>query len=544
MLRSLLVAALLLGNAPAGRAEDAAQEQDFALIGLHEMRVGTHARLRTGSVALCGPAALPATVGTGARLADGTLIAAPSVLVMTGASVFDVQAGDLQLMPGATVRGAADTTAAPALPFCQPVAPLDVKPGSATVVVPHDLSLTIMPGAYYKIIVQERASLVLEGGRYDVRDVTLLNGAALRAAGPIDLRIANKLKTGVQSFIGPLPESGIGADQIAINVIGTRVYAGPKTRLIGRILAPAAKVTVGDVATLEGQVLGDRVRVLNRCSASRCGNGEINPGEECDGADADTCSGHCLASCRCEDDVPTPTPTPSPTPGPSGTPVEPPTPTPTPAPTPTPRIPTCGDGVLDPPGEECDDGNLANDDGCSSTCRLAAGDFCSFTQGGWSAPCSGSNPGCRRDAGFATAFPTGLRLGDPSGPDGPTSGWTALFNSATAIDAFLPAGDRPAPLDADHVDPLSTAAGNLAGQLVAAHLNLGIAGLPADLEFVACVDESLEGLTVGEIVDLADLVVSGQIVPDGPSPSDLTTALTALNENFDNCKVNRGCLGR
>ena len=31
----------------------------------------------------------------------------------------------------------------------------------------------------------------------------------------------------------------------------------------------------------------------------------------------------------------------------------------------------CGDGVLDPSfGEECDDGNLTNGDGCSDTCRI------------------------------------------------------------------------------------------------------------------------------------------------------------------------------
>lgn len=38
------------------------------------------------------------------------------------------------------------------------------------------------------------------------------------------------------------------------------------------------------------------------------------------------------------------------------------------APTKTPE-PVCGDGSVDP-GEQCDDGNTANGDGCSSTCRI------------------------------------------------------------------------------------------------------------------------------------------------------------------------------
>lgn len=33
------------------------------------------------------------------------------------------------------------------------------------------------------------------------------------------------------------------------------------------------------------------------------------------------------------------------------------------------RVPSCGDGIVDGPGETCDDGNVANGDGCSSTCQ-------------------------------------------------------------------------------------------------------------------------------------------------------------------------------
>ena len=73
------------------------------------------------------------------------------------------------------------------------------------------------------------------------------------------------------------------------------------------------------------------------CSATcqrepRCGDGVLDPGEECD--DGNTVSGDgCSATCQHE--------------------------------------PRCGDGVLDP-GEECDDGNTVAGDGCSPTCRLEA----------------------------------------------------------------------------------------------------------------------------------------------------------------------------
>jgi cysteine-rich repeat protein len=36
------------------------------------------------------------------------------------------------------------------------------------------------------------------------------------------------------------------------------------------------------------------------------------------------------------------------------------------------RAPSCGDGIVDGPGEQCDDGNLDNGDGCDATCQNEA----------------------------------------------------------------------------------------------------------------------------------------------------------------------------
>ena len=35
-----------------------------------------------------------------------------------------------------------------------------------------------------------------------------------------------------------------------------------------------------------------------------------------------------------------------------------------------PGLAVCGDNVLEPPAETCDDGNLTGGDGCSATCQL------------------------------------------------------------------------------------------------------------------------------------------------------------------------------
>ena len=52
------------------------------------------------------------------------------------------------------------------------------------------------------------------------------------------------------------------------------------------------------------------------------------------------------------------------------------TPTPTPEPTATPVAAICGDGLVEDPPEECDDGNILDGDGCDSDCIIEAGYLC------------------------------------------------------------------------------------------------------------------------------------------------------------------------
>ena len=74
--------------------------------------------------------------------------------------------------------------------------------------------------------------------------------------------------------------------------------------------------------------------------------------------------------------TPTPEPTATPTPEPTATPTPEPTATPTPEPTATPVAAICGDGLVEGPPEECDDGNILDGDGCDSDCIIEAGYLC------------------------------------------------------------------------------------------------------------------------------------------------------------------------
>ena len=137
--------------------------------------------------------------------------------------------------------------------------------------------------------------------------------------------------------------------------------------------------------------------------------------------------------------------------------------------------------------------------------------MCTYTQGGWGTECKGNNPGCVRDANFANDFPSGLFIG------GAKAG--ALWTTS----------------------PTSTAAGVLAGQQVAAKLNLGILDAPTSYVFVGCVARKLIGVSVGDVIAMADEAMSSGSPPSGLSFSDLSDALATFNENYDECR-DEGCL--
>jgi cysteine-rich repeat protein len=99
-------------------------------------------------------------------------------------------------------------------------------------------------------------------------------------------------------------------------------------------LAPVSASTCGDGTLDPGEQCDDgNTTVGDGCSAACrlevCGNGLLDPGEQCD--DHNTVGGDgCSAGCRVE---------------------------------------ACGNGVLDP-GEQCDDGNTAAQDGCAADCTI------------------------------------------------------------------------------------------------------------------------------------------------------------------------------
>lgn len=169
-------------------------------------------------------------------------------------------------------------------------------------------------------------------------------------------------------------------------------------------------------------------------------------------------------------------------------------------------------------------------------CSIPPGYYRTQTQGGWGQDeCQGNNVACWLNDNFATVFPTGLTVG---------GNFTMHFSSSAAIAAYLPAGGPSGSLTTDHVDPVTTEAGNFAGQVTALALSLGFSdagidgyGLLGDLVIPFGVNHpagSFAGWTVRELFDLANEVLGGDLsnIPADVSFDDLHDAVTAINENF------------
>lgn len=160
----------------------------------------------------------------------------------------------------------------------------------------------------------------------------------------------------------------------------------------------------------------------------------------------------------------------------------------------------------------------------------APGDFRTQTQGGWGTECNGNNPGCYRDANFATCIGA-LDMGHVD--------YSILtLDNEGAVETFLPQGGTPATLDMSYYNPPTTSAGVLAGQLTA--LNLSVAFDQCDAAFgssdvalanLVAQSGTCEGWTVQQILDEGACVISGN-----PScvltASEINDCLSASNEAF------------
>ncbi len=227
-------------------------------------------------------------------------------------------------------------------------------------------------------------------------------------------------------------------------------------------------------------------------------------------------------------------------------------------------------------GEECDDGNTEDGDGCSAECRMEVNlvlgsQFCTLSQGGWG---SADGPANGPD-GFVTRNPEIL----PVTIGGP--GQLTTIATQEALIAYLPKGGKPRALFpgerafSTSGDVVEDGGGSLAGQTVALALAVNLSEreatfpdfadlilprtpfctqglLPGDDGLPGTEDDQLDPAspvtgpwhlpntvavannTVSDLLIIANQYLRGE--SNTAAISEVNEALDTLNRAFDSCR--------
>ncbi len=152
---------------------------------------------------------------------------------------------------------------------------------------------------------------------------------------------------------------------------------------------------------------------------------------------------------------------------------------------------------------------------------------CTATQGGWGQGANGRNIGWMRNTFWSTVYPSGfVTVG---------TGNHMTFTSAAAIENYLPAGSTPGVLPQNYTNPLTTPAGVFGGQVTALRLNVdfsnaGVNGWKPNLATTTIASGPLAGMTVAQVLAIAESVLGGGALPAGMSLGDLNELVSDINE--------------
>jgi hypothetical protein len=176
--------------------------------------------------------------------------------------------------------------------------------------------------------------------------------------------------------------------------------------------------------------------------------------------------------------------------------------------------------------------------------------FCTYPPNGY-AP--GGGAALTFEDNFENVFATGLEIGVYDAGNGglvPNGlRWTGDAAGKAALAALIAGGAAPSgPLSADAINPVGTNGGgslaieaaglalnlgfNAAGMLGGAHTNLAsIVYLKMDIF------DALSGLTIAQILGVANQALAGNGLPAGYTYDSLATFLAFLNRSFENCAL-------
>ena len=271
--------------------------EDYVILGITRVHLGKRTFIAEGNVGVNGTAGGTLIIESRGFMPDDAAVVADQLVPSTGVSLFDVFTNDLAPPRGQVViRGTGPTG------FLMPIAavlpPLpSFAPGTTPVIVAPGVSGVLEPGAYGAVVVQDEQQLQLTGGTYELTSLVAGKKTKVLIAAPSTINVEGDFEIGKFSGFGPA-SSAVGARQIKVNVGGRFVRFASPTHVDMDLLAPNAQVRLGRSFRGEGRFIGNEIvgEQTSNFRHPKCGNGTIEPGEECDDGGrvaSDGCSPTC-----------------------------------------------------------------------------------------------------------------------------------------------------------------------------------------------------------------------------------------------------------
>lgn len=231
----------------------------YTVFGLEGVRLGSHTRIQ-GDV---GTNEGDITLRYGVRVQGG--VGGHTLLLRRGSrtgAIFCVQVRggrkDCQRLPDPVVDGTN-------IPVVQ------VTPGSESVTLPpHARRVPLEPGRWRDLRIGARSQLLLAGGVYSVRSITIARGGRLSCLAPCRIDVRRTVSAGRRARIELV--AGVEGDgTLSVQGGGGRgaFVAGPQARITGAIYAPTGSVLVGARARVTGSLVGRTVGVGPRSRLAR-----------------------------------------------------------------------------------------------------------------------------------------------------------------------------------------------------------------------------------------------------------------------------------
>jgi hypothetical protein len=261
-------------NAFATGPVDITQIGNYAIFGLHNVVISQNVTFNTGSAGaqnaqpnMALPANAEMIIKQNSKFVDpASAVVGDTVIINSGTSVQNVFYNELQ--NNGTITGTKNTPLL--LPVVKSLPPFPRStPGTSVIDVPMNGVLTLQPGQYGSITVEQGGTLNLAGGIYNVTSITAKQNSNLFFASASQVVVQNQITWNKGTFVGPSSTSGLHARDIIIFVGGnstinqntTSTDLGKNAIVKANMYAPTGSINMDQGTQATGSFIANTVTI-------------------------------------------------------------------------------------------------------------------------------------------------------------------------------------------------------------------------------------------------------------------------------------------